>query len=92
MHNKELSRAGKLLIRHIFLEDWDPIGISEYPQAQDEYDSYLGGMYKLLTSGASVPEIVQHLHDIERVNMGLSPNEEKLAPVAEKLKSLNLST
>jgi hypothetical protein len=91
VHNKERIRAGKVRIRLIFLEDWDPIGLGEYPQAQDEYDSYLGGVYKLLVQGASVPEIVRHLNEIECVSMGLTPDELRLVAVAEKLKALCLS-
>jgi len=91
MRNKERIRAGKLLIRRILLEDWDPIGIGDNPGAQNEYDSYLGGVYKLLARDASIQEIVWHLHEIERVSMGLQPKEQRLTAAAEKLKSLRPS-
>lgn len=33
------------------MDVWDPIGVKDEPNAQDEYDSYLGGVYELLVSG-----------------------------------------
>ena len=35
-------------IRKILFQDWDPIGVSHIPEAQDEYDSYVGGVYSRL--------------------------------------------
>jgi hypothetical protein len=34
------------------MDVWDPIGVKDEPNAQDEYDGYLG-VYELLVSGAS---------------------------------------
>ena len=44
-------------IRHLSLTGWDPIGVRNVPEAQNEYDSYVFGVYKLLVSGASEQEI-----------------------------------
>jgi hypothetical protein len=88
MHDKLRIRAGKVLIRGVFLKEWDPIGIGEVPEAQDEYDSYLGGMYTLLERNASSEEILAYLREIERERMELTPNEQTLAKVADRLKSL----
>ena len=33
------------------MDVWDPIGVKDEPNAQDEYDGYLGGVYELLVSG-----------------------------------------
>jgi hypothetical protein len=30
------------------LKEWDPIGVGQIPEAQDEYDSYVPDVYKLL--------------------------------------------
>ena len=35
-------------IRAILLKDWDPIGAAEVPQAQDEYDNYVGEIHVML--------------------------------------------
>jgi hypothetical protein len=87
------DRARKIQesIRAVLLRDWDPIGIQDEPGAQDEYDSYVGGVYRLLASGASEEQIVEHLWQIETVTMGLStPDRTKLHPVARRLRSLDV--
>ncbi len=79
-------------IRQVLLHEWDPIDISDIPEAQDEYDSYVGGIYRLLASGASEYQVIGRLYNIETVSMGFSPgNREGLKDVAEKLVKLNVS-
>src|SRR2546422_882097 len=73
-------------IRHILLHDWDPIGVADVPEAQDEYDSYVGGVYRLLASHCSADEMIDHLLKIESQTMGLSPPPlEHLRPLANQL-------
>lgn len=79
-------------IRRVLLHDWDPIGVAAVPDAQDEYDSYVGGIYRLLASGASASEIAYHLAHIERDSMGLSTSADSLTNVAEKLCSIEVKT
>ena len=77
----------------MLLHEWDPIGVAEYPEAQDEYDSYVGDVYHLLASGASAVEIAQHLYEIEVGPMGFdkrSTAPADLLPVAEKLLRLDV--
>jgi hypothetical protein len=57
-------------IRRVLLDVWDPIGIQNVPNAQDEYDSYLSGVLGLLVSGASDDELAAHLHHIVTETMG----------------------
>src|SRR5215207_9520069 len=51
---------------------------STYPQALagrsalDEYDSYVGGVYRLLASGASCEQVAEHLAELERGPLGYS--------------------
>lgn len=79
-------------ISHVLLQDWDPIGVSDIPEAQDEYSAYVGGVYRLLASGASEDEIVEHLFKIERDTIGLPAVDRKdLRGVARKLIELNVS-
>jgi hypothetical protein len=84
---KEIQEA----IRQVLLHEWDPIGVSDIPEAQDEYDSYVGGIYRLLASGASEYQIVERLYNLETVDMGLPGNREGLKRVAEKLAELSVS-
>jgi hypothetical protein len=75
-------------IRQIFLNDWDPIGINGFGPS-DEYDSYIGSIYRLLVSGASEYQIIERLYQHQTVDMGMNADREKLKPVAEKLKRVN---
>ncbi|MDQ3255459.1 MAG: hypothetical protein M3R15_16440 [Acidobacteriota bacterium] len=78
-------------IKQVLLHEWDPIGVSDIPEAQDEYDSYVGGIYRLLASGASEYQIIERLYNIETVSMGLPGNRAGLKNVAEKLANLVVS-
>ena len=92
MSDKE-RRAKEIMesIRQILLHQWDPIGIKDVPNAQDEYDSYVGGIYRLLASHASAEEIAKHMNEIGEVQMGLGHGEPgKFLPVAQSLLALNI--
>jgi hypothetical protein len=65
MHDKEESREVRLQIRTVLMSKWDPIGVNDVPEAANEYDSYIGGVYELLESGASEESIRAHLRTIE---------------------------
>jgi len=76
-------------IRHILFYDWDPIGINN-SGPDDEYDSYIGGIYRLLVSGADEYKIIERLYQLETNSMGLNGNRERLKDIAEKLMKLNV--
>ncbi len=59
-------------IRRVFLDVWDPIGIADEPNAQDEYDSYIEPVYQLLMRSASDEEIATYLLWVVFEQMGLS--------------------
>ena len=86
MIDKYESRRIRVDIRHVLLSVWDPIGIKDEPNAQDEYDSYLGGVYELLVSGASDERIAVRLWQIVTEEMGLSGA--KKADMADTVKAL----
>jgi hypothetical protein len=75
-------------IRRILLHDWDPIGISDVPEAQDEYDSYVGGVYRLLISRATPQQIFDVLWDIETNRMGLCGNRNRTDQISQQLHRL----
>jgi hypothetical protein len=72
------------------MDVWDPIGIKDEPNAQDEYDGYLGGVYELLVSGASDENIQEHLWRIATERMGLSPNKSDMADTIKALRQIPL--
>ena len=61
------------MVRVSLWRDWDPIGINNISDADDEYDSYVGSVCSLLLSGADSATIRQHLSKIETDYIGLSP-------------------
>ena len=69
--NSEEHRARyiKDRISTILYEDWDPLGLKDVAPS-DEYDSYVGGLYRLLASGASCEQVAEHLAELERGVLG----------------------
>lgn len=61
------------------MEHWDPIGVQDEPNAQDEYDAYVGKVYMMLMDErASTDAIFDYLHGIATEHMGLRPTAELL--------------
>jgi hypothetical protein len=79
-------------IGKVLLEDWDPIG-THGCGPNDEYDSYVGGIYRLLCSNPNEAQVVEHLLRIETDLMGLESSPQRraqLAPIAQKLLSMDI--
>ena len=71
------------------LRHWNPIGISGEPEARSEYDAYVGGVYRLLASGAPDRDIARHLRDVETRALGFEDSNVKmLIPVARELRKV----
>ena len=78
-------------IRHILLHDWDPIGVADEPEAQDEYDSYIGGVYRILTTSRSEEALVQFLAGaVENLVSSQESAQDGLRSVARKLLALDV--
>jgi hypothetical protein len=87
------ERAGNIhdSIRHVLFYTWDPIGINDQAQIDDEYDSYIGPIYRMLVENRKEEELVQRLLQFERDAMGLpSRLPEEVRPVARKLLALDI--
>jgi hypothetical protein len=80
-------------IRVVFNSNWDPIGvIDDTGWPEDEYDSYIGEIYRFLVRGESEEFIARHLCFIENKLMGMGdPGFESRLSVAKLLKSISLS-
>jgi hypothetical protein len=59
-------------IRKVLFWHWDPIGVRDCVKEEDEYDAYVGPVYRLLGSGASDQELAAYLTRTERETMGLN--------------------
>jgi hypothetical protein len=76
-------KAQRTIIQKILLTEWDPIGVSDTPEAQDEYDTYADAVSAMLANqAASVDDIAQYLLRVATEQMGLSYPE--LAQRCEK--------
>ena len=77
-------------INTILFRDWDPIGINDYSECDDEYESYVGGVYRLVIRGCDTIELAQHLARIETEQIGLEnpDRKERCRGVAQKLLAL----
>lgn len=78
-------------IRKVLIDEWDPIGVRGVPEAVDEYDAYIGRIYRILSGSRSHADIVECLARIERDEMCLSTSEEVRDRVAVKLLRLNVT-
>lgn len=76
-------------IQKILLKEWDPIGIQDIPEAQDEYDSYISDIYKLIHSKKTESEVFDYLWEIETDHMGLSGDKKHTQTIAHKLFKLS---
>ena len=80
------AEIGRVLLRH-----WDPLGVAEEPELADEYQAYIGGVYRLLVSDASDREIAEHLVRLETERLGYEDTPWRmLVPTVEKLRKLNV--
>lgn len=58
-------------LQRLLLRDWDPIGISSYASASDEYVGYGDEIFDLLVRGRREEDIFQFLEKSTLENMGL---------------------
>lgn len=72
-------------IRRLLMAEWDPIGVADVQEAEDEYDSYIPRIHALLVSGASATFLFDYLWDVETQQMGLSGDRESTRRAAERL-------
>ncbi len=72
-------------IAQVLINDWDPVDVQRVPEAQDEYDSYVGGIHSRLIRHAPRHELLDHIWLIETEYMGLRGNRQKAERVVDKL-------
>ena len=84
------SRRIRDEIRRVLMTAWDPIGVRDEPNAQDEYDSYLGGVFDLLTGGASDDRISAHLWRIVTERMELPAKKGDMQSTVLALRQIQL--
>jgi hypothetical protein len=86
MANRDSLLTG---VREVLFREWDPIGVNDTEECNDEYDSYAGTICRLLREGADERKLASHLSELQRVSMGLSSIDEEVnRAVAKRLLSL----
>jgi hypothetical protein len=61
---------------------WDPCGVSDAPEARDEYYAYLPDVFRLLQGGAGEEALAEHLTTIEAVDIGVPIQRRRAQDVA----------
>jgi hypothetical protein len=85
---RDRARRMHAAIKEVLLNEWDPIGVKEIAEAQDEYDGYVPTIYKMLIQQRTEQEIFDYLWWAETDHMGLAGNRQATEAFAERLVSL----
>src|SRR5947207_10725404 len=83
--NRERTRALVPQLRSRLLA-WDPIGVADAPEAQDEYDCLISPLMHQLSDGASAAEVGDWLIEEMLEHFGLTPNEARERALAADLR------
>jgi hypothetical protein len=71
--NKYQSHENRAKVREVLMREWDTIWVSDLPDAQDEYDTYVEKVYvMLMLDRVSADTIAKYLFDVATVYMGSS--------------------
>jgi hypothetical protein len=77
-------------IRQILYREWDPIGVCG-AAPEDEYDSYIGGVYRILATSRSEEALIQFLAGAAGNLVGSQESApDDLRSVARKLMALDV--
>jgi hypothetical protein len=87
--SKEDSRRIRAAIHDVFLKVWDPIGIQDEPNAQDEYDGYIGRAFELLLAKADDKILDDYLNWIVG-RMGMDASRSSNQDVIAALHAIDL--
>ena len=85
---KEESQKAHVAIRHVLLDVWDPVRVNDEPNAQDEYDLYIGAVFELLVTGGSDQAITDYL-DGAVAAMGMDGSRVSLQTVVKALRAID---
>jgi len=85
--SERLQQAGSYhaAIREVLMQEWDPIGVADIPEAADEYDSYINQIHGLLIRREPLDKLVDFLWWVETEHMGLAGNRCRTEQVAARL-------
>lgn len=73
------------MVRDVLRRHWDPIGVRDVTEANDEYDSYVPKIAEILVEGADQYALGRHLTQLEHASMGLPGNPPRCDRAARAL-------
>jgi hypothetical protein len=82
------TKAETKAINTILWKDWDPIGCGV---PEDEYESYVWPVYKLLIDGAPRADVTAYLRWAADENITCPVPENRLVAVVDKLMALGVA-
>lgn len=88
VERKQRKEKAMAAVHHVeaVLRRWDPIGVQPGEGGPaDEYDSYAPHLVSMLSNGASVAELREHLGHIRTGTIGLPADPVRDAQCAEEL-------
>jgi len=81
------TKAETRAINSILWKDWDPIGCGV---PEDEYESYVWPVYKLLIDGAPREAVTEYLRVTATAVIAVSVPQDRLEAVVDKLMALGV--
>jgi hypothetical protein len=90
MSNEFINQASHLqtAIKLALINQWDPIGVKDIPEASNEYDGYVPTIYNMLIQKKTKKDLFDYLWQVETEHMSLIGNREATTAFAGHLLSL----
>jgi hypothetical protein len=85
MGERERAKRYYDAVREILLREWDPIGVPDVPEAQNEYDRYVDRLCVMIARQEPGDRIAERLWRIETTGMGLRGDRQRAERVADRL-------
>jgi hypothetical protein len=89
MIDNSQSRLLQTQIRGVLLNTWDPIGIKDEPNAQNEYDCCIDSIYDLLVRGVPDSDLLDYLHWAVNEHIGLDASREDMQETVDALRIID---
>jgi hypothetical protein len=89
MIDNSQSRLLQTQIRGVLLNTWDPIGIKDEPNAQNEYDCCNDSIYDLLVRGVPDSDLLDYLHWAVNEHIGLDASREDMQETVDALRIID---
>ncbi|HKQ20255.1 MAG TPA: hypothetical protein VJW75_10970 [Candidatus Eisenbacteria bacterium] len=87
-NTRERAKRYHAAVAEILLHEWDPLGVVDVPEADDEYDTYVNGVTSLLVRGASKEKLIAYLWTVETQNIGLDGDRPRIESTVARLLEL----